>query len=79
MLITGGDNRFLRGAVAGGGGEAKAASHALWWPPTKVAGRYLAPILFDRDELEAVERIGGEHLHVEPDQTGAPAAPAGTR
>ena len=65
MLLTGGDNRFLRSAVAGGGGDARVASHALWWPPSKIAGRYLAPFLFDRDELETMERIRGDHLQVE--------------
>jgi sulfide:quinone oxidoreductase len=79
MLLTGGDNRFLRGAVAGGGGDAEAASHALWWPPSKIAGRYLAPFLFDRDELDAVERIRGEHVPVEAelDLAGVTIAPAG--
>ena len=28
--------------LAGGGGESEAERHALWWPPTKVAGRYLS-------------------------------------
>ncbi len=81
MLLTGGDNRFLRSAVAGGGGDAKSASHALWWPPSKIAGRYLAPFLFDRDELDTVQRIRGQHLEVEAelDHTGTAAAPAGTR
>ena len=67
MLLTGGDNRYMRSAVAGGEGEPEVATHALWWPPTKVAGRYLAPFLFDRDELDAVERIRGDHLAVEAD------------
>jgi len=67
MLLTGGDNRFMRSAVAGGAGEPEVATHALWWPPTKVAGRYLAPFLFDRDDLDAVERIRGDHLAVEAD------------
>ena len=52
----------MRDAVAGGEGEPDVASHALWWPPSKVAGRYLAPFLFDRDELDAIERIRGDHL-----------------
>ncbi|MEO8688544.1 MAG: FAD-dependent oxidoreductase [Solirubrobacteraceae bacterium] len=65
MLLTGGDNRFLRGAVAGGGGDARVASHALWWPPSKIAGRYLAPFLFDRDELDAVDHIRDDHVPVE--------------
>jgi sulfide:quinone oxidoreductase len=72
MLLTGGDDRFMRNAIAGGEGEAKVANHALWWPPSKIAGRYLAPFLFGRDELAAVDRIRGEHLAVE-----APLAPSG--
>ena len=67
MLLTGGDNRFLRNPVAGGAGEPEVANHALWWPPSKVAGRYLAPFLFDGDELDAVERIRGDHVTVEAD------------
>ena len=67
MLLTGGDDRFMRNAVAGGEGEPEVASHALWWPPSKVAGRYLAPFLFDRDELDAIERIRGDHVIVEAD------------
>ena len=50
MLLTGGDDRFFRHTVAGGGGEGEAAGHTLWWPPTKIAGRYLSGYLFERDE-----------------------------
>jgi sulfide:quinone oxidoreductase len=80
MLLTGGDDRFMRNGVAGGEGDPTVASHALWWPPSKVAGRYLAPFLFDRDELEAVERIRGDHLSVETDlsHAGVPAVPGVT-
>jgi sulfide:quinone oxidoreductase len=67
ILLTGGDNRYMKAAVAGGEGEPEVASHALWWPPSKVAGRYLAPFLFGRDELDEIEQIRGDHHTVEAD------------
>lgn len=74
MLLTGGDSRFMRFGVAGGQGGPDVASQALWWPPTKIAGRYLAPVLLGRDELEAFERIRGDHVPVETDlRRAAPA------
>lgn len=46
LLLTGAEPRFLRAEVSGGRGESSAAaSEALWWPPGKIAGRYLAPYL----------------------------------
>jgi sulfide:quinone oxidoreductase len=45
ILLTGRGREWLRSQVAGGGGEAEAERRALWWPPTKVAGRYVAPFL----------------------------------
>jgi hypothetical protein len=55
MLLTGGPPLYLRfepegeGPSAGSGAEpahgSVAADQALWWPPEKVAGRYLAPYL----------------------------------
>ena len=46
LLLTGGTPRFLRAEVSGGRGEDWGVSeHALWWPPSKVAGHYLAPYL----------------------------------
>ncbi len=65
MLLTGGEDRFMRAGVAGGQGQPELATHALWWPPTKIAARYLAPVLFGQDELDAVARIRGDHLPVE--------------
>jgi sulfide:quinone oxidoreductase len=75
VLLTGGDDRFMRSGIAGGEGEPTVATHALWWPPTKIAGRYLAPFLYGRDDLAAIERLGGDHLPVETDlsSAGAPA------
>jgi sulfide:quinone oxidoreductase len=65
VLLTGGDDRFMRSGVAGGQGESDVAAHALWWPPTKIASRYLAPFLFGRDELAAIDRIEGGRVSVE--------------
>jgi sulfide:quinone oxidoreductase len=49
MLIAGTGTLYLRRAGTDErGGEA--SQRALWWPPTKIAGRYLAPFL---DELDA--------------------------
>jgi sulfide:quinone oxidoreductase len=45
MLLTGRGRNWLRAEIAGGAGETVAERRALWWPPTKVAGRYLAPYL----------------------------------
>lgn len=51
-LLTGAAPRFLRRDPDGG---STASSAALWWPPGKIAGRYLAPLLarLSRDELPA--------------------------
>jgi sulfide:quinone oxidoreductase len=67
LLLTAGDDRFMRSGVAGGQGEPEVAAHALWWPPAKIASRYLAPFLFGRDEVATIERLRGDHLAVEAD------------
>ena len=65
LLFTGGDDRFLRNVVAGGGGEGEVATHTLWWPPTKIAGRYISGYLFGRDEAQTIEAARTGHLEVE--------------
>ena len=46
LLLTGGSSRYLRSAITGGQGETSvAADYALWWPPSKIVGRHLAPYL----------------------------------
>ncbi len=46
LLLTGTGPLYLRAEVAGGRGDAgRVSEHALWWPPSKVAGRHLAPYL----------------------------------
>jgi sulfide:quinone oxidoreductase len=54
-LMTAGDDLYLSHRIAGGGGEGTAGRRALWWPPTKIAARRLAPYLCG---TEAAERIG---------------------
>jgi len=56
MLLTGGDTRYLQYAVAGGEGEGAIATHELWWPPAKIASRYLAQYLLGRDAGAASTR-----------------------
>jgi sulfide:quinone oxidoreductase len=46
VLLTGGPARYLRASISGGAGDDSiVAGEALWWPPNKLAGRYLAPYL----------------------------------
>ena len=45
MLLTGSAPRYLRSEVSGGRGPDEVSQHALWWPPSKVVGRRLAPYL----------------------------------
>jgi sulfide:quinone oxidoreductase len=41
-LLTGAGAEFLRRPIHGGAGEGRASEVKLWWPPTKVSGRYLS-------------------------------------
>jgi sulfide:quinone oxidoreductase len=61
VILTGRGKQWLRQPAPGSEGEGEAARHALFWPPTKVAGRYLAPFL----------------LALDASQQGADAAPTG--
>jgi sulfide:quinone oxidoreductase len=55
MLLTGAGARYLRADVSGAAGDSSSASdQALWWPPSKIAGYWLAPYLaLGKEELEA--------------------------
>ncbi len=53
ILMSGAGPKWLRHAVGGDGDPSVLAEHALWWPPSKVAGHYLAPYLHARDEAPA--------------------------
>jgi sulfide:quinone oxidoreductase len=65
MLLTGGPPRYMRAEVGGGHGERwEVSEHALWWPPSKIAGRYLAPYLALHDLEEPSARRGGLRIEV---------------
>jgi sulfide:quinone oxidoreductase len=54
LLLTGAAPRFVRADVAGGGDHpSEVSTQALWWPPSKIAARRLAPYLaLHHDEAE---------------------------
>jgi sulfide:quinone oxidoreductase len=43
LLFAGGADRYLRAC------DEAVAAQPLWWPPTKIAGRYLAPYVYARE------------------------------
>jgi sulfide:quinone oxidoreductase len=55
MMLTGRGKDWMRHEVAGGAGEGTAVRRALWWPPTKIAGRYLSPYLAALDGADPVD------------------------
>jgi sulfide:quinone oxidoreductase len=50
LLLTGGRERWLRAPTGGTPAATHASLEALWWPPAKIATRYLAPVLAAREE-----------------------------
>jgi sulfide:quinone oxidoreductase len=54
MLLTGGRDRWLRAPAGGTPAATQASLEALWWPPAKIATRYLAPVLAGREEVGRV-------------------------
>jgi sulfide:quinone oxidoreductase len=53
VVLTGRGQRWVR-HDATEDAEGQTARHALFWPPTKVAGRYLSPFLYGLDEVDQV-------------------------
>jgi hypothetical protein len=46
LLLTGGPARYLRADISGEvGDDSTISTPPLWWPPDKIAARYLAPYL----------------------------------
>ena len=58
VLLTGIVPIYLRAELRGASGDSfQLAANPLWWPPTKVAGRYLAPYLAGRSPLTHSETL----------------------
>jgi sulfide:quinone oxidoreductase len=58
MLLTGIAPIYLRAQIAGTtGGSFEMAANPLWWPPSKIAGRYLAPYLASHNPLARDETL----------------------
>jgi sulfide:quinone oxidoreductase len=53
VLLTGRGPEWVRRDLAAGADAGSARRHALWWPPTKIAGEYLAPYLAGLEAAEA--------------------------
>ena len=63
LLMTGGERRWLRAPAGATPGNVEAALHSLWWPPSKIATRYLAPYLIRGEEAALLAlRAEGSHL-----------------
>ena len=57
-LLTGSAPEYLRNEPDDSEGTSVAARRALWWPPSKIAGRYLAPYLAARGDDQAMAQLG---------------------
>jgi sulfide:quinone oxidoreductase len=64
ILMTGQGAWWMRNEPQGGDGEGELAAHALWWPPSKIAGRWLSPYLSKRDEGASSEPPRGTPLEI---------------
>ena len=57
VLLTGIAPTYLRAQIAGTGHSFETAANPLWWPPSKIAGRYLAPYLAGHSPLTRDETL----------------------
>jgi sulfide:quinone oxidoreductase len=71
VLLTGRGRQWMRQALETADGPGDTARHALWWPPTKVAGRYLSPYLGaieDAEVLGSPARPDGQPVELDLDR-----------
>ncbi|MFL5895530.1 MAG: NAD(P)/FAD-dependent oxidoreductase [Thermoleophilaceae bacterium] len=59
QLLTGEKPQFMRHDLSGRGtGRDESSEHLLWWPPTKIAGKYLAPYMAVDEEQDRAATMG---------------------
>jgi sulfide:quinone oxidoreductase len=77
LLLTGGPARYLRADISGDAGDdSNISGEALWWPPNKLCGRYLAPYLSSQSGDAADVMPREEHaLRVETELDSLAADP----
>jgi CBS domain-containing protein len=77
MLLTGSEPQFMRHDLAHPDEAPVVSPNELWWPPAKIAGHYLGPLILSldeesaRDHVEAAEPEVGVAVHVELDPDSA--------
>ena len=73
LILTGGTPLYARAELSRAGLPASVATDALWWPPAKIVGRYLAPFLAERSGaiLEPPERFEGISVDADLSSLGA--------
>jgi sulfide:quinone oxidoreductase len=70
VLLTGGPAHYLRADISGAAGDDSTISgQSLWWPPNKIAARYLAPFLSRQtgDAADEHQPAEADAIHVEVD------------
>ncbi|TML38714.1 MAG: hypothetical protein E6G25_09090 [Actinobacteria bacterium] len=74
LILTGGAPLYARAELSRAGNPASVATDALWWPPGKIVGRYLAPYLAERSGAILDPRIEPEGVPVEADLSSLASA-----
>jgi sulfide:quinone oxidoreductase len=82
VLLTGRGQAWMRNVAHGDAPDGEAQRRALFWPPTKIAGRYLSPYLAELDDARALGEApqpSGQpvDLDLEPETPGPMAGRAG--
>jgi sulfide:quinone oxidoreductase len=77
-LLTGHGAQYLRTALHGGDGGSEASDFELWWPPTKISGRYLSRWLanYDPPNQESAQPGRSGAFQTPPMSINPPQSPA---